>query len=104
MMAVYPSLCLRLFFLSPLSPLRHDKIRHEEQKAKQDGQAYVLDAENLKAGGPGREPPSNSSLNALWEIVEMDCRAARFSDTLCDELEEEHLLGKVKVCARVFVR
>ncbi|CAM9173031.1 unnamed protein product [Sphacelaria rigidula] len=76
--------------------LRHDKIRHEEQKAKQDGQAYVLDAENLKAGGPGREPPSNSSLNALWEIVEMDCRAARFSDTLCDELEEEHLLGKVK--------
>lgn len=85
--------------LFPPPPLadRHDKIRHEEQKASQKGEIYVLDAEAARAGGPGKMAPANSSVRALWEMAEMDCRAASCSDTLCDELEEEHMLGKVKV-------
>lgn len=41
--------------------------------------------------------PANSTVNAVWEMAEMDCRAARYRDELCDDLEEENMLGKVKV-------
>lgn len=55
-------------------------------------------ADALVAGGAKREVrPANSTVNAVWEMAEMDCRAARYRDELCDDLEEENMLGKVKV-------
>ncbi|CAM9444674.1 unnamed protein product [Ectocarpus sp. 4 AP-2014] len=84
--------------------LRHDKIRHEEQKAKAKGVTASIDVELLVAGGPGKEAPSNSSLKAIFEMVEMDCRAARHRDALCDELEHEDMLGKVKVMGKEMQR
>lgn len=40
---------------------------------------------------------SSLQVKAIWEMAEMDCRAARQRDVLCDELEHEDLLGAVKV-------
>lgn len=36
-------------------------------------------------------------MKAIWEVAEMDCRAARERDVLCDVLEQEDYLGAVKV-------
>ncbi|CAM9950727.1 unnamed protein product, partial [Ectocarpus sp. 8 AP-2014] len=84
--------------------LRHDKIRHEEQKAKTKGVTASIDVELLVAGGPGKEAPTNSAVKAIWEMAEMDCRAARNRDALCDELEHEDMLGKVKVMGKEMQR
>ncbi|CAB1115954.1 unnamed protein product [Ectocarpus sp. CCAP 1310/34] len=84
--------------------LRHDKIRHEEQKAKTKGVTASIDVELLVAGGPEKEAPTNNAVKAIWEMAEMDCRAARNRDALCDELEHEDMLGKVKVMGKEMQR
>ncbi|CAM9575869.1 unnamed protein product [Ascophyllum nodosum] len=77
--------------------LRHDKIRHAEQKAKLKGDKPPDMEDSHVAGGAGRESrPTNSTVNVIWEMAERDCRAARYRDVLCDDLEAEDMLGKVK--------
>eukprot|EP00903_Cladosiphon_okamuranus_P014150 g13150.t1 len=83
--------------------LRHDKIRHAEVKAKLEGKTASITEDSLVAGGGGRDPgalPQNGPVKAIWEMAEMDCRAARQRDVLCDELEQENLLGKVKAMGK----
>ena len=83
--------------LNPPNKNSHDKIRHAEHKAKSKGETLPASEDSTKAGGAGRELPSDGPVKAMWEMAEMDCRAARYRDVLCDELEREDLLGKVKV-------
>eukprot|EP00752_Nemacystus_decipiens_P005827 g5267.t1 len=83
--------------------LRHDKIRHAEMKAKLEGKTASVTEDAMVAGGGGRDPgavPQNGPVKAIWEMAEMDCRAARQRDVLCDELEHEDLLGAVKVMGK----
>ena len=82
----------------------HDKIRHAEQKAKLKGDKPPDMEDSHVAGGAGRESrPTNSTVNVIWEMAERDCRAARYRDVLCDDLEAEDMLGKVKVGVSVGV-
>ncbi|CAM9765834.1 unnamed protein product [Ascophyllum nodosum] len=79
------------------SKLRHDKIRLAEQKSKLKDEKSPDTEDPLVAGGEERESrPSNSTVKVVWEIAERDCRAARYRDVLCDDLEAEDMLGKVK--------
>ena len=76
----------------------HDKIRLAEQKSKLKDEKSPDTEDPLVAGGEERESrPSNSTVKVVWEIAERDCRAARYRDVLCDDLEAEDMLGKVKV-------
>ncbi|CAM9628592.1 unnamed protein product, partial [Scytosiphon promiscuus] len=83
--------------------LRHEKIRASETKAKAAGKESSMSEDAMVAGGGGRDAadlPKNSAVKAIWEMAEMDCRAARIRDTLCDEMEDENQLGSVKVMGK----
>lgn len=54
----------------------------------------------MRAGGEGKELPASATIRAIWEMAEMDCHAARLKDILCNELEQDHLLGRVKARER----
>ncbi|CAM9738969.1 unnamed protein product [Pylaiella littoralis] len=87
--------------------LRHDKIRHADTQAKLHGKAASVNEDSLLAGGGGREAgaqPPNGPVKAVWEMAEMDCRAARERDVLCDVLEQEDHLGAVKVMGKEMQR
>lgn len=71
-----------------------------EFKARQKGEEPSLDEDIMKPGGGVHSEPANSTVRALWEMAEMECQAARCIDTLCDELEQDNFLGKVKVRER----
>ncbi|CAN0341763.1 unnamed protein product, partial [Hapterophycus canaliculatus] len=72
-------------------------------KGKAAGNEPSLPEDAMIAGGGGRDAadlPQNSAVQAIWEMTEMDCRAARQRDTLCEEMEAEDRLGTVKAMGK----